>query len=158
MALYTKPRNEKKVADRLEKAGYEVYCPTYTTLRQWSDRKKKVTIPAIPSYCFIKVEENKRWNVLQDPGAVRFVYWQGKPAIIQEIHLHAFKRFMGEVEEEDQIFNAEISEGDRVLLRKGGFMGVEADVLNIKSNGNLELLLPDLGVKVICQKKNVDKI
>ena len=25
--LYTKPRNEKKVAQRLSEAGYKVYCP-----------------------------------------------------------------------------------------------------------------------------------
>ncbi|MBB3700957.1 UpxY family transcription antiterminator [Flammeovirga yaeyamensis] len=158
MAIYTKPRNEKKVADRLGKSGFEVYCPMYTTLRQWSDRKKKVTIPAIPSYCFIKIEENKRWEALQDPGAVRYVFWQGKPAIIKDNHIHAFKRFMGEIEEEDQIFNAEISDGDRVLMRKGAFMGKEGDVIRTHKNGIVELILFQIGLKVVVQKKNLDKI
>ena len=44
-AVYTSPRTEQKVAERLEKEGYEVYLPLVTTLRQWSDRKKKVKIP-----------------------------------------------------------------------------------------------------------------
>ncbi len=38
--LYTKPRNELKVAERLSKLGIEVYTPTRMEVRQWSDRKK----------------------------------------------------------------------------------------------------------------------
>jgi hypothetical protein len=40
-ALYTKPRFEKKVTERLQQLGIEVYCPMITQLKQWSDRKKK---------------------------------------------------------------------------------------------------------------------
>jgi hypothetical protein len=39
--VYTKPLTEKKVADRLCLLGIESYLPLYTTIRQWSDRKKK---------------------------------------------------------------------------------------------------------------------
>ena len=49
-ALYTKPRWEKKVAKALEKIGIIVYCPMITEVRQWSDRKKKVTLPLFKSY------------------------------------------------------------------------------------------------------------
>jgi hypothetical protein len=47
-ALYTKPRNEKKVTETLAALGIEVYCPLVTTIKQWSDRKKKVESPLIP--------------------------------------------------------------------------------------------------------------
>ena len=40
--LYTKPRHEKKVAERLSEAGYTTYCPLYKVSRQWSDRTKVV--------------------------------------------------------------------------------------------------------------------
>ena len=39
--LYTKPRHEIKALERLTQNGFEVYCPMKTTLKQWSDRKKK---------------------------------------------------------------------------------------------------------------------
>jgi len=60
MAVYTKPRSEKKVAERLEKAGIEVYCPLQTVIKQWSDRKKKIKIPVFPSYVFVHVGESER--------------------------------------------------------------------------------------------------
>ena len=41
--LYTKPRHEVKALERLTQNGFEVYCPMKTTLKQWSDRKKKVS-------------------------------------------------------------------------------------------------------------------
>ena len=53
--LYTKPRHEIKALERLAQNGFEVYCPMKTTLKQWSDRKKKVSEPLLPSYIFIKI-------------------------------------------------------------------------------------------------------
>lgn len=39
--MYTAPRAEKKVAERLKEKGTEVYLPMIEEIRQWSDRKKK---------------------------------------------------------------------------------------------------------------------
>ncbi|MFT6214735.1 MAG: hypothetical protein ACJAS3_001130 [Roseivirga sp.] len=69
-AFYTKPRNEKKASDRLKSKGFEVYCPTRTVLKQWSDRKKKVTEPVFNSYLFAKVDESQGLEILQDHGIV----------------------------------------------------------------------------------------
>ena len=43
--VYTKPRQEKKIANELTKIGIEAYCPGKVVERQWSDRKKKVEVP-----------------------------------------------------------------------------------------------------------------
>ena len=54
-ALYTRPKNEKKVTEQLVKLGIEVYCPLVTQVKQWSDRKKKVATPLISSYVFVNI-------------------------------------------------------------------------------------------------------
>ena len=41
-ALYTKPNFEKKVVESLLAKNIEAYCPTYKTIKQYSDRKKKI--------------------------------------------------------------------------------------------------------------------
>ena len=41
--VYTKPQQELKVADQLSAMGITNYCPTITLVKQYSDRKKKVT-------------------------------------------------------------------------------------------------------------------
>ena len=43
----TNSRAEKKVYERLEFLGLEVYLPLVITIKQWSDRKKKVEVPLI---------------------------------------------------------------------------------------------------------------
>ena len=58
--LYTKPRNEKKVAQRLSEAGYTVYCPLQKVRRRWSDRTKVVEEPLFTSYLFIQIEDHRR--------------------------------------------------------------------------------------------------
>ena len=58
--LVTKPRNEKKVESRLNEIGVEAYCPVRTELRQWSDRKKKIKTPLLPSMLLVKIPNNLR--------------------------------------------------------------------------------------------------
>ena len=60
--LYTKPRNEKKVAERLSGAGDTVYCPLQKVRRQWSDRLKVIEEPLFKGYAFIHIEDHKISN------------------------------------------------------------------------------------------------
>ena len=84
-ALYTKPRNEKKVEEQLLKMGVEAFCPKVSVVKQWSDRKKRVSQPLIPSYVFVKIKEQDRDLVFSVSGVVRYLFFLGKPAIINEI-------------------------------------------------------------------------
>ena len=51
--VYTKPKWEKKVAERLNEIGVVTYCPLVTKTSQWSDRKKKISVPLFNSYIFV---------------------------------------------------------------------------------------------------------
>ena len=55
--IHTKPRFEKKVEERLLSLGIEAYCPTRKEIRLWSDRKKKIDIPVLPSMVLVRLEE-----------------------------------------------------------------------------------------------------
>ena len=73
--LYTKSRQEKKVTEALNLLGVNAYCPVVTTMKQWSDRKKKVEEPLIKSYVFVNLEESNRDIVFEVPGVVRYLFW-----------------------------------------------------------------------------------
>jgi transcription antitermination factor NusG len=81
-AVYTKPRSEKKLADLLNDKGIEAYLPMRRTLKQWSDRKKMVDEPLITSYVFVHVFRKNYFEVLNTPGAVKYIWFCGKPAVI----------------------------------------------------------------------------
>ena len=58
--LYTRPRAEKKAAMELAALGAKVYCPTVEVLSQWSDRKKRIQKPALPSMVLVKEDTPDR--------------------------------------------------------------------------------------------------
>ncbi|GAA4826729.1 UpxY family transcription antiterminator [Algivirga pacifica] len=155
MVIYTKPRAEKKVAERLSKQGFEVYCPTYTTIRQWSDRKKKVVSPVVPSYVFIRIKEGQRWEVLKDPGVMNFVFWLGKPAVMRNESISAFRQFVEKIDGNSSVKYLELNEGDKVKVNMDNFQGTVAEVLRVEEI-NVILLLPELGMKLICEKGELD--
>jgi transcriptional antiterminator RfaH len=78
--LYTNPRAEMKVAQRLEKIGVEAYCPARIEMRQRSDRKKKIWVPLLPSMVLVNIDEREKNKVFDVQGVVRYLYWCGKLA------------------------------------------------------------------------------
>lgn len=122
-ALYTKPRNEKKVVERLGQSGFNVYCPLVKTLRQWSDRKKKVQLPMFPSYIFCRIVEHKRHLLLEDPGVLNFVFWLGKPAIVRDDEIAAIRK-IAEVGDDVKVEANTLKKGERVKIPEGPFKGL----------------------------------
>ena len=80
--LITKSRSEKKVATYLSNKGIEVCCPVKSEIRQWSDRKKKVEVPLLPSMILVRLDDAYRNLVFETPGVLRYLYWLGKPAVV----------------------------------------------------------------------------
>src|SRR6218665_2017808 len=89
--VYTKPKWEKKVADKLKQAGIECYCPLITQVKQWSDRKKKIEVPLFNSYVFVQLADSERNSVFQVAGVVRYLFWLGKPAIVKDQEIEIIK-------------------------------------------------------------------
>ena len=69
--VYTRPQQELKVASQLSAIGITNYCPTITLVKQYSDRKKKVTKPLLSSYVMVELEENERQKVFACNGIVK---------------------------------------------------------------------------------------
>ena len=89
--LHTKPKNEKKVANRLTDIGVTVFCPVRTEVKQWSDRKKKIVVPLLPSIILVRISDKDRACVFQVPGALRYMFWLGKPAEVTEMEIEALQ-------------------------------------------------------------------
>ncbi len=144
-AVYTRPKNEKKVTDQLVKLGIEVYCPLVTQVKQWSDRKKKVETPLISSYVFVNLEEKDRDKVFEAFGVVRYLFWLGKPAIIRDEEIYLLKDSLKEVISTFEI--SEIKPGDVLNISRGPFQGKEGVVKAVEKN-KIQLILKELGVLI----------
>jgi len=131
LAIYSRPRWEKKVNQLLTEKGFESYCPLNKVRRKWSDRVKVVEEPLFKSYVFVKVNEEDRTNVRMTPGVINFVYWDSKPAVIKEKEINAIKRFLNEYENvEVQPINLEVHQ--RVKITTGPLMDHEGEILSLR--------------------------
>jgi transcriptional antiterminator RfaH len=124
--LCTKPRNELKVTEGLIRIGIKVYTPTKIEVRQWSDRKKKVTIPLLPSMVLVQLLEKEVNEVFGVPGAVRFLFEHGKRASVSNEEVLAMKRYLQIVVEKE---SKTLAIGDLV---KVPLLEQEATLLSIK--------------------------
>lgn len=130
LALYSRPRWEKKVDRLLTEKGIESYCPLNKIRRKWSDRLKLVEEPLFKSYVFVKVEDADRTAVRMTPGVLNFVYWNGKPAVIREKEIQAIRRFLDEYENVE-IVPMDLSPDQRVKVTGGLLMDQEGKVLRV---------------------------
>jgi transcription antitermination factor NusG len=131
LAVYTRPRWEKKVTQLLTQKGIETYCPLNKVRRKWSDRVKIVEEPLFKSYVFVKVTDEDRNGVRTTNGAINFVYWNGKPAVIKEKEIIAIKQFLDEYENVEAK-PIDIKKNQRVRITGGTLMDHEGKILEVK--------------------------
>lgn len=141
--LYTKPKWEKKVAERLTQIGVECYCPTFTKEQQWSDRKKKIEVPLFNSYVFVQLPDMERNIVFTVPGVIRYLFWLGKPAVVRDEEINIIKTSLKAVDVID-ISVSSIQVGDRIKLESGAFSNQDAIVQEV-SKTHYILVLESLG-------------
>ena len=141
--IRTKPQHEIKSATILERNGLEVYCPVVTEVRQWSDRKKKVTTPLFKSYLFVNLEEKQKNLVFSAPGVTGFMNWLNKPAIARDHEIEALKSWMNN-EKLDGFEVDMLKPGDKVEIKTGKLANKEA-IIKEAGAKKLKLILPDLG-------------
>jgi transcription antitermination factor NusG len=147
-AVYTKPRSEKKLADRLIEQGIEAYLPMRRTLKQWSDRKKMVSEPLISSYVFVHIFQKDYFNVLNTPGAVRYIWFCGKPAIIPSNQIESLKLIMSQDIEVDLI-SSPLPQGTRVKVVSGIFKELTGELLNYAGKHKVMIRLEQLDKAVL---------
>ena len=125
--LFTKPRHEFKVLERLTSFGINAYTPTKIVTRQWSDRKKKITIGLLPSMVLVNLE-NKDPNVVFDiPGVVRYLFEYGKRAVITNNEVVAMQCYQNNTLQIDEnelkigdTVNVPLLEEEAILLSQKG--------------------------------------
>lgn len=131
MAVYTKPRWEKKVDRVLLQKGIRSWCPVQKSMRQWSDRKKVVEIPLFSSYVFVNITPAQRLTVLQTEGVINYVHYLSKPAIIRDEEIEAIKLYL----KEDAAISVQsvqsFRENEKVIISQGVFMDNTGTILKL---------------------------
>lgn len=143
-ALYVRSRWEKKSAQWMTERGYTVYLPLVKTLKQWSDRKKKVEIPLISSYVFIKVSEKEYYKILETPGVVSYVTFEGKAAPIRDSQIDMMRNAI-EGNLCIEAVGTALEKGQRVKVISGPMKGAEGEFVKVAHKTNFIINMNSIG-------------
>lgn len=144
--LYTKPRREKKVAEELDRLKIEAYCPMVTEMRQWTDRKKKISTPLFKSYVFVRLPAKLKDKVFDVPGVVQYLFWLGKPAVVRDVEIDTIKKWLDN-DLVEEVETGHLTPGDRITIANGNFKGQDAIITEIGKR-RLRLILKNMGCVV----------
>ena len=107
-------------------ARHRGLCPLQRVVRQWSDRRKLVLEPAIPSYVFVHIDHRLYYKVLETPGVVRYVFFDGKPAVVRDEEIDTLKRVM-DSDLEVECLPDDLQPGTQVRIVQGPLTGIEGE-------------------------------
>lgn len=148
--VYTRPQQELKAAEQLSAMGITNYCPTITLIKQYSDRKKKVTKPLLSSYVMVELKENQREKVFACTGIVRYLFFLGKPAVIPVYEIKLMQNHLNSVYNDFKVIT--LSVGDSHTISEGPFSGVRGEVVQT-DNTKVKLELACLGMSITLKKQ-----
>ena len=143
--LYTKPRSEKKVEEQLLSLGINAYCPTRSEFKLWSDRKKKIYKPVLPTMILVKIDDKDINRVFESPLVVRYMFWMGKRAIVRQSEIDILKKYLDGSYNLTNSSSSSINVGDDFRLP---YFNNEKGIIRRISNNNIWIYLKSIGYSV----------
>jgi transcription antitermination factor NusG len=149
-ALKVRARAERSAQDILVSRGFEVFCPTYTERRQYSDRIKAVEAALFPGYLFCRLAWNNRLPVLSAPHVEYIVGFGTEPTPVAPAQVEAIQTII------QSGANCRphpfLRVGQRVRLQSGPLANVEGVLVGSRGSHRLvvsiELLQRSVAVEV----------
>jgi transcription antitermination factor NusG len=154
-AVWTRSRQEKAAAARLETVGVQHFLPLKSEVRQWSDRKQTVNVPLFSGYLFVRMNPrcDSRLQVLKTPGIAGFVGNHTGPLPIPDQQIEDVRAVLSRQVECTVL--PLLEEGDPVRVMRGPLAGVEGRLLQSNSTTRLlisiEMIHKTLAVSVLRQ-------
>lgn len=148
-ALYTCPRHEKRVAEQMERRSISCFLPLYRSVRRWKDRRKELELALFPGYVFVRMALENKLQVLELPGAVRLVSFNGKPAAVPADEIETLQTRLSGARIEPHPY---LQTGRRVRVRSGAMQGLEGIVVRRKDRCrivfSIDLIMRSVAVEV----------
>lgn len=147
-AVYTRPRAEKLVYQRLVEEGIDTFLPLQKTYRVWSDRKKLVEKPLLSSYVFVRISHKFFPSVYKTNGVVKFISFEGQPVSIPCKQIDNL-RLLVNSDAEIEVSSEKFAQGDNVEVISGSLIGLTGELIKIGSRNRVIVRIDKLDQNLI---------
>lgn len=152
--IQTRPKNEKKVYEQIIRKEIVAFLPLIQTVRYWSDRKKKLIVPLFPGYVFVNTGREERIKAISETyGALRYLMYQKKPAVITESEIRNIRLSL-QAPEKIKLEENAVKEGDLVEITGGVFRGLTGYIKELRGNYKLIVNIVELNSTFSLQLSN----
>ena len=154
-AVFTRPRQEKKVSSLLSKKGISNYYPLNNVSSSSLNIKKQTRQPLFTSCVFVYVRESELSTLRKIPGVVNLFYWMAKPAVIHEEEIDVLQQFTS-VYQNIRLEKSSVNMSGMVRV-------VDDPIISFKENSatirfqTLKVILPSLGFTMIAEREKANE-
>lgn len=149
-AVYTRFKREKLVVKRLLEKQIMAYVPLQQLTRYYTRKVKKVELPLISCYIFVKIDQLEYVPVLETPDIVSFVKVQKDLISIPEREINILRQIVGEGIELE-VSQSKVQVGQQAEIIGGRLTGLKGKVLSEHGDKNFVIELDTLNYNLHMQ-------
>jgi len=151
-AVFTVPRNEKRVAEHFRIREIESFLPLFESQRRWRDGSKPVLqLPLFPCYIFVRIDRRMRVSVLEVPGVIMIVGSMRQALQVPDSYIQVLREGLrqGKIEAHECLH---VEAGAKVRIRSGLMAGMEGVLIRKKNSFRvlltLEMIMKSMTVEI----------
>lgn len=149
VAVYTRSRAEKRVAELLSQCSVENYLPIVAQRHKWSDRYKMVEEPLFKSYLFVKIKRKEVERVRKVQGVATIVSFGGEVVTVPDEQVESIRRLVDAKQELTVLESSALHKGAMVRIEEGPFAGMEGVLVSECKGGNFAVRIDAIGLSLV---------
>jgi len=150
-AIVTKYKCEKSVLRALKIKGINACVPQQEIVRLHGTRKRKVMMPVITCYAFVKITSREYVKVLETDNVAKFVSFNKKLISIPEEEIQILKMIADGTTEPITTNQPSYQEGDKVEIIAGKLTSLRGSLISIKGKRKFVVELKNMGFSLHLQ-------
>ncbi len=148
--IRTKTKCEKFVRDKVIAMGMEAFVPLKKRTAIYKRKVKVYELPLITCYAFVRLDRQKRNQVLALPYVQGMLRLDGKDCQVSDQEMQWLYKVSG-AEMEVSTETMSMEQGDRVMLAHGQLAGMEGKIMSRRSKHEVIVALESLGLQMVIQ-------
>jgi len=150
LVLRTKVKCEKFVRDQLISMGMEAFVPVRKRTAKYVRKVKTYENPLISCYTFVRVDKERRNQILALPYVQGFLRNDKKDCVVSEREMLWLQKVSGtDLDIKTEIMSMHV--GERVVLAYGQLAGMEGTIVSQYSKHEVKVALESLGLQMVIQ-------
>jgi len=150
LVIKTKTKCEKFVRDKIRNMGMDAFVPLKKRTAKYNRKVKVYELPLISCYTFVRLDKERRNQVLSLPYVMGFLRMGGKDCLVSDHEMQWLHKVSG-IDQEVTTEILSMQQGDQVMIAYGQLAGMEGRIVSRRSKHEVVVALESLGLQMVLQ-------